>query len=232
MQLLLDNLIASVVLAVLTVALVGQHTRVRQASVERTAVYAAKVHLLGLAAVVEADVDRLSNGRSAGPGRLRVSAVDRAGVAHTDTVAFSYDRPTSGPGRVLRVEVRYVLERDAAAHVVAERGPDGDVEVPVYRLRRDTLAGPYDVTVDPAAGDPWVGGRPAWTETAGYRAPPGLARFHVEPLDALGRPAPAADAVAARFHLAVVPTLFPLHEARTAPPSGLHWATTLAVRAH
>lgn len=239
MQLILDHMIAAIVAGVLTIALMSQQIRNRQASVERISVYSAKAQSLVFGEWFEDDIAKLGTRFGRERGRFSMTTRIEDGVKYTDEFTLHYNASSSGAGVVRRVEIRYMLEEDTTADLVIEEGdtPADEVRLTAYRLRRDSLSGRYDTITDT-----WLepGGRPDWTETPGYRAPAGLRHFQVQPMDSDGQPLDdsepghetdyAVEADYARLQFTVVPTLFPLHRARLVPKEGLHWATTIELR--
>lgn len=242
MQFILDHTIAAIVAAILTLALLTQQVRNRQASVERISVYSAKAQSLGFGEWLEDDVAKLGARFGRERGRFRIStALDGDGVAYTDTFRFHYNASFLPDTTIAnRVEIEYRVVRDTTVRAVVEEGatPADDVLMPLYRLERDSVYGPYNV--HPSV-DGWVGGaRPTAVPTPGYRAPVGLRHFHIQPMDSEGRPVDdttpthrdtyALEADYVRLQFTTVPTLFPLHRARLVPKEGLHWATTIELR--
>ena len=239
MQFILDHMIASVVAAILTVAMMSQQISNRQASVERISVYSAKAQALAFGEWLEDDVAKLGSRFGRERGRFSMETRVEGGVRYTDAFTFHYNTENDGAGVVRRVEIRYTLEEDADADVVVEKGdtPSDDVRLTVYRLRRDSLSGKYNTETGTWLGS---GGRPGWVATPRYRAPTGLRHFQIQPMDSEGRPLDdetpgheddyASEADYARLQFTVVPTLFPLHRARLVPKEGLHWATTIELR--
>ena len=239
MQFLLDHAVAAIVAAVLTIALMTQQIRNRQASVERISVYSAKAQSLGFGEWLEDDVSKLGARFGRERGRFSMSTRVTDGVAYTDTFRFHYndsfvpDSPVAN-----RVEIEYRLVPDTATRAVVEEGATAadDVVMPLYRIERDSVYGQYNYTL----GD-WVNGvRPTPIHTPGYQAPVGLRHFHIQPMDSQGREIDdltpgheatyAVDSDYVRLQFTTVPTLFPLHRARLVPKEGLHWATTIELR--
>ena len=241
MQFILDNMVAMIVATVLTVALMGQQIRNRQASIERISVYSAKVQSLAFGEWFEDDVVKLGSRFGHERGRFAMTTRVEGGVKYTDAFTFYYNTSTvPGTSRSSRVEIRYRLVPDTETRVVTEEGATaaGDVVLPVYRIVRDSTYGQWDS--NPVSGGPpgWVGSPSGPHATPEYQAPAGLRHFQVQPLDSEGRPLDdttdpddyAVRADYARLQFTVVPTLFPLHRARLVPKEGLHWATTLELR--
>ncbi|MDT0630561.1 hypothetical protein RQM47_13830 [Rubrivirga sp. S365] len=238
MQFILDHMIASVVAAILTVAMMAQQINNRQASIERISVYSAKAQALAFGEWLEDDVVKLGSRFGQERGRFSMKTRPEGGVKFTEAFTFHYNSEVQSDGAVRRVEISYRLVPDTETRAVVEKGdtPADDVRIPVYRLRRDSLSGLYN----PESKTWLAGSRPAPVPTPSYQAPVGLRHFQVQPLDSQGRefddltPGHADDyahkADYARLQFTVVPTLFPLHRARLVPKEGLHWATTIELR--
>ena len=239
MQFILDHMIAAVVAAILTVAMMAQQINNRQASIERISVYSAKAQALAFGEWLEDDVAKLGARFGRERGRFSMETRVEGGVRYTDAFTFHYNTENDGTGIVRRVEIRYTLDEDTDTDVVVEEGdtPSDDVRLTVYRLQRDSLSGKYNTETGT-----WLasGGRPDWVATPSYQAPTGLRHFQIQPMDSEGQPLDdqtpgheadyARDADYARLQFTVVPTLFPLHRARLVPKEGLHWATTIELR--
>ena len=252
MQLIFDNLIATMVAMALTVSLLSQQTRTRQESLERVSVFAAKTQSLAFAEWLEYDVVKLGArfGRSRNRFEATTETVD--GVPFTTAFEFRYHKDAAANNVVTRVEVRYEIVPDADTRVVIEKGatPADDRTMPVYRLVRSVREGKYNLgqpATDPrpatlltpaepgkpAVAPYWVGGAPGFEVTEDHASPVGLRHFHIEPRDSDGNPVPdnrPEDADYVRVQFSVVPTMFPLHRARLVPKNGLHWATTVEIR--
>lgn len=234
MQLILDNLIATIVAMTLAVTLLGQQNLNRQQSLERVSVYAAKTQALGFAEWLEDDVVKL--GARFGRSRDRFQATTKEtddGIRYTSQFEFYYNDGTVTENVTNRVEVQYKFEPDTDTRVVVQKGETDadDVLLDVYNLVRSERSGRYDTTTKT-----WLtptGADPDWVVSEGYRSPPGLRHFHIEPRDSDSQPVDDSapeDADYARVQFTVVPTLFPLHRARMIPKKGLHWATTIEIR--
>lgn len=238
MQFILDHMIASVVAAILTVAMMAQQINNRQASIERISVYSAKAQALAFGEWFEDDVAKLGTRFGQERGRFSMKTRVEDGVKFTDAFTFHYNSEVKSDGEVRRVEISYRLVEDTETRAVVKKGdtPAGDVLIPVYRLERDSVSGLYNTE----SGGWLAGTRPEPVPTPGYQAPVGLRHFQIQPLDSQGRelddetPSPNDDyakkADYARLQFTVVPTLFPLHRARLVPKEGLHWATTIELR--
>lgn len=226
MQFIIDNLIAIIVTTTITMSLLTQQTATQQNTLERQAIYGAKVQALGFGEWVEDDIVRLGARFGASRDRFSYENVQRNGVAATNWFEYFYNERTNADGSVLRVEVRYeVVPTDSL--LATRPGDPGPVYVQLYRLDRTERMG----AADGVTGAWLFGSGPSWTPSVGYGSPAGLAHFYVQPLDSEGRTdVEPSEADYVRMQFSVVPTLFPLHRARIIPRTGLQWATTIEIR--
>ncbi len=236
MQLLFDNLIATMVAMALTLSLISQQTRTRQESLERISVYSAKTQSLGFAEWLEDDVVKLGAQFGRSRERFETTTDTLDGIPYTTRFEYYYNEGAPKDNRVTRVEVLYELVPDTETRAVIQEGetPAQDVTLDLYRLVRSKRQGEYDLgDPDSNTGPYWADGEPGWTVTAEYRSPAGLRHFHIQPRDSDQKPvgdASPEDADYVRVQFTVVPTLFPLYRARLVPQKGLHWATTVEIR--
>ena len=240
MQLIFDNLIATMVAMALTLSLIGQQARTRQESLERISVYSAKTQSLSFAEWLEFDVVKLGAHFGRSRERFKAKTVTRDGVEFTDRFEYYYNEKSPEPNEVKRVEVLYELVPDTGTRAVIQKGETEaeDVTLDLYRLVRSEREGRYNLGTPASGATPatvpgWVDGEPGWEVTAEYQSPAGLRHFHIQPRDSDQQPVGDGEPEKAdyvRVQFTVVPTLFPLHRARLVPHKGLHWATTVEIR--
>ncbi len=229
MQFIFDHLIATLVAAVLGLAMIAQQINSRQASMERQSVHQAKGQALAFAEWLEDDVVRL--GARFGRDRDRFSTITEVidGRSFTRRFNYYYYEGTVTTEIATRVEVLYELAEDDTRVVVTEgETPEDDVTMQIYSISRSERRGQYNT-----ASNEWITGAPAWGPTPEYGSPHGLRHFHIQPRDSDSQPVgddAADEADYVRLEFSVIPTLFPLHRARIIPENGLHWATTVEIR--
>lgn len=240
MQLLFDNLIATMVAMTLTLSLMGQQVRTRQEGLERISVYAAKTQSLGFAEWLEDDVVKLGARFGRSRERFKTVTEERDGTPFTTRFEYYYNEGTAENNQIQRVEVLYEVVPDTETRAVVQKGETKaqDVTLDLYRLVRSSRSGQYNLGTPAVGGTPaqpagWAHGEPTWKVTAEYQSPAGLRHFHIEPRDSDQKSVSddePENADYVRVQFSVVPTLFPLHRARLVPQKGLHWATTVEIR--
>lgn len=216
MQMLLDNLIAIMVAAVVTVALLATQTRSQHATIEQTASHSVKAKTLVFGKWIEHDV--LNLGANFGNNLYRFSEPVSDADGNTTLWTF-YSDSTRANGSRLRSYTRYRL-------VPTSRVAFQDTTFQLYIVNRDTAAVNYvGETVAEPSSSAWV--RNLWSIGT-------LSFFKIEMLGRLGetprRPdgsldVEAVDYVRVRFGVVPEYVLRPDNYIRE-----LYWVRTLKVR--
>lgn len=217
MQLLLDNLTATIVAGILILGLQTTQIRSQHASIEQVASHSVKAKTLVFGKWVERDI--LDLGANFGSNLYRFGEPSLDAQGNTQGWAF-YSNATDGDGDPVRIMKRYRLE---SAGTKTFR----DTTFQVYRLDRDSLVVDLneDGTTAPYSESDWV---PAGQSLST------LSFFQIDLLDRVGETPRDADGDVDVYKVDYVRVRFGVVPEYALQPDNylreLYWAKTLKVR--
>lgn len=237
MTLLLDNLMATIIVATLLMMVAATQLRVQEAGISQVSSHAAKQKALSFGQWLDQDIVSLGENVIDNSARFdnpdtssyRVYALDDAGVPQPSTITYTtewtfYSDRLAGSTKQ-RMATRYLIVEQPDSLEV-EVGDNFSYNRPLFQLERATSVwknvNPVDDSATFTAADFTEDGRSVST----------LSLFHIQLIDNQGEPFPAASPIApdqASF-IRVDFSMVPEFELRRGYLRELYWTTTLKVR--